>query len=73
MTYILHRMATHLKNYEYVKRWRDKNKAKYNPMNSKYATRCYHWKKISRESNFPFPVQSQKLVTPESKIGISAC
>jgi len=49
MTYILHRMATHPKNYIYVKRWRDKNKARYDPMNSKYATRSYHWKKISKE------------------------
>ena len=49
MTYILHRMATHPKNYVYVKRWRDKNKARYDPMNSKYATRSYHWKKISKE------------------------
>ena len=37
MTYILHRMATHPKNYVYVKRWRDKNKARYDPISRIYV------------------------------------
>lgn len=40
---------THVNNYQYVKKWRENNAAKYNQMACVYSKRNYTWKCIIKE------------------------